>query len=417
MEMDPTRARAEVESSRTVLARFAHYLSSQQTVVTEQWLLAVRRDPKIATADRLTHHELLDHLPQLYAGLCEFLRKRDASTLVEEVKDGAEHHGEFRWRDGYRIDELLRELESFRHIVNGCITRYAQQDPAFRGAVEASASALVHQFFSEVEINSARQYATEQAALVHAWTEKLEAANVQLGRANATLKQVLTERQRLTTVVAHELRNFLQGLGQSARIWEQQDAAPSSARVEVSAHIRDMQAMLTQLLEHSELITGKKTPERNAFDPAVLHAELVETYQPLAQARGLALVADSSAAPREVLGDRARIRQVAVNLLANAVKYTHEGEVTFVFAVHDEQRWAICIADTGPGLTSRATGRLFGELTGDDSSPPGRGMGLGITRDLVELLGGSMQVQTRAGAGTRIEVLLPRLSAAEQTAG
>lgn len=416
MEMDPTRTRAEVESSRTVLARFADYLAGQQTALTEQWLLAVRRDPKIAAADRLTHHQLLDHLPQLYIELCEFLRKRNASALVEEVKDGAEDHGEYRWRDGYRIDELLRELEVFRHIVNGGVARYAQQDAAFKGAVEASASALIHQFFAEVEINSARQFAEEQAAVVRTWTEKLEAANVQLGRTNASLKQALTERQRLTTVVAHELRNFLQGLAHAARLWEQ-DGAPPPARNEMSAQIRDMEAMLTQLLEHSDLITARNPLARAAFDPTVLHAELAEMYQPLAQARGLVFVADASDAPREVIGDRARIRQVAINLLANAVKYTHEGEVSFVFAVHDDERWALRIADTGPGLTSRATGRLFGELTGDDGSPPGRGMGLGITRDLVELLGGSMQVQTRVGAGTRIEVLLPRSASVEQNEG
>lgn len=412
METDPKRIGAEVESSRTVLGRFADYLVSQQSALTDQWLLAVRRDPKIAAADRLTHQQLLDHLPQLYGELCEFILKRDASALVEEVKDGAELHGEYRWRDGYKIDELLRELEAFRQIVNGAVARYAQQDAGFRGSMESAASTLIHQFFAEVEIHSARQYAEEQAAVVRSWTEKLEATNVQLGRANAGLKQALGERQRLTTVVAHELRNFLQSLAHSARLWERESES-SPLRKEVGAQIRDMEAMLTQLLEHSELIAEKKTPTRDVYAPAALHAELAEMYQPLAEARGLTFVADASEAPQEVVGDRARVRQVAVNLLANAVKYTHEGEVSFVFAVHDEQRWAIRIGDTGPGLTSRATGRLFGELAGDDGSP-GRGMGLGITRDLVELLGGSMQVQTRAGAGTRIEVLFPRGSAAEQ---
>jgi signal transduction histidine kinase len=410
MDRDPGRLRPEAESPRAALLGFVERLAQQEAALTEQWLLAVRRDPQIAAADRLTHQQLLDHLPDLYRELCDFLRNRDAGALAEDVKSDAEQHGEFRWRNGYRVDELVREIEAFRSIVAAAVTRYAGENAAFRGAVEATARALVHQFFGEVGVNSVKQYAGEKEAVLHAYTEKLEAANVQLGRANASLKQALVERQRLTTVVAHELRNFLQGLAHSARIWEQ--GANDTVRSQARAQIHEMQDLVTQLLEHSELISSQRAPSRDAFDPRALHAEIAALYRPLAEQKGLAFLGESGRAPAEVVGDRSRTRQIVINLLANAVRYTNDGQVSLVFAEHDEQRWLIRIEDTGPGLSAQATGRLFGELTAGAEPVPSRGIGLGITRDLIDILGGSLQVVTQAGAGTRIDVVLPRKATA-----
>ena len=92
MEKDPGRARPEAESPRATMLRFADYLAKQEAALTEQWLLVVRRDPQIAAADRLTHQQLVDHLPELYRQLCDFLRKRDAGALAEDVKSDAEQH-------------------------------------------------------------------------------------------------------------------------------------------------------------------------------------------------------------------------------------------------------------------------------------------------------------------------------------
>src|SRR6185437_3743760 len=68
------------------LAQLATYIEEKQPACTEQWLLAVQRDAQIATADRLTHRQLLDNLPNLYREYCAFLRTRDAFTLSHEVR-------------------------------------------------------------------------------------------------------------------------------------------------------------------------------------------------------------------------------------------------------------------------------------------------------------------------------------------
>jgi signal transduction histidine kinase len=119
------------------------------------------------------------------------------------------------------------------------------------------------------------------------------------------------------------------------------------------------------------------------------------------------LIGGCAEAPKYVVGDPLKVKQIASNLLSNALKFTSEGHVSLTMATADAKRWVIRIADSGPGLNAEAAQRLFGGLGGSDVQVPRGGIGLAITKDLVDLLGGSMQVVTKAGAGTVIEILLP----------
>jgi signal transduction histidine kinase len=413
VDSDTQRAYADAESRRLTLARLASYLESQRTPLTDQWLLAVRRDPEIAAADRLTHQQLVDHLPQIYEECCNFLRTRDATALVGDARDDAQEHGGIRWQDGYKIDELIRELEVFRRIVAGALNRYAEIDPLFDGPAAASAYSLMQQFFGEVTVNSVTQYVEEQQAVVRSYTEQLEVANRELSRTNSNLQQALSERQRLTAVIAHEVRNFLQGLSYAARHWDQQ---PADALAYAQAQLKDAEELLNQILDHSALIANREPPAIAEFDVVTLHTELRRMYEPAARQRGLSFVADCSRAPLRVHGDRLKVKQIVSNLLSNALKYTSEGHVSLVFSTStDPGRWTIHVADTGPGLAPEAAERLFGGIAGSNEVVPRRGIGLAITKDLVDLLGGSIQVITKSGSGTVIAITLPAGHAPEQS--
>jgi signal transduction histidine kinase len=404
MESDSQRPLMDAEGKRLTLVKLADYLEAQQGAITDQWLLAVRRDPEIATADRLTHQQLVDHLPDIYKECCAFLRTRDAAALIEGAKNDAKTHGGIRWADGYQIDELIRELEVFRGILGGTLSRYGDLDPRFRGPAEASASALVHRFFGEVTVNSVAQYAEEQQAVISTYTHQLETANLELGRANTNLQRELSERQRLTAVIAHEVRNFLQGL----KLPPSRDESSNAAVAEdSSAQLREVEELLTQLLDHSTLIANREPLITAEFQPAKLHEELVQLHRATAQRKGLAFIGGCAEAPQYVVGDALKIKQIASSLLSNALKFTNEGHVSLTMATADSKRWVIRIADSGPGLNAQAAQRLFGGLGGADVQVPRGGIGLAITKDLVDLLGGSIQVVTKAGAGTVIEVFLP----------
>lgn len=403
MDSDSQRAGGDAELRRLTLAKLADYLVSQRSAVTDQWLMAVRRDPEIAAADRLTHQQLLDHLPEIYQECCQFLRTRDASVLIEDAKSDAKTHGEFRWADGYKIDELIRELEVFRGILSGMVLRFGELDPRFRGPIASAAAALLQQFFGEITVHSVAQFADEQQRVVRTYTQQLESSNLELSRANASLEQALSERQRLIGVVVHEVRGFLQGLKHSAL---SQGITGSTSMEHAGTQLKDVEDLLAQLLDHTTLIANGEPLSPSSFDPSVLHDEVLQLYRASACDKGLALIGTCADVPGQVTADRSKLQQVAANLLSNAIKYTNQGHVSLTFAARDQDRWVLQVADSGPGLDASAAKLLLGGGPGNTEVPP-RGIGLAITKDLVGLLRGSIQVITKIGGGTVIEVVLP----------
>lgn len=404
MDSDSQPALIDAEARRATLSRLADYLESQRVALTDQWLMAVRRDPEIAAADRLTHQQLVDHLPEIFGECCVFLRTRDASVLVEDARSDAKLHGGIRWADGYKIDELIRELEVFRGILGTIVVRFGEIDPRFHGPIVAAAMSLVQQFFGEVTVHSVARYADEQHRVVQTYTQQLETANLELSRANSSLQQSLSERQRLTAIIAHEVRNFLQGLRYIARA---PDDRGERSLAYADAQLRDVEDLLAQLLDHTALIANREPLSVTQIDPADLHEELVQVYRPIAGQKGLTLIGGCSDAPARVIGDRLKIKQIASNLISNALKYTTEGHVSVTFAAHDAGRWVMRIADTGPGLSPQAAERLFGGFAHGGEVVPRRGIGLAITKDLIDLLCGTVQVVTKNGGGTVIDVVLP----------
>ncbi len=366
---------------RIALAGFAQYLASQRATIIERWLLVVRRDTQIETADRLPHHELVDHLPRLLQELCDFLRARDADILTGEARRDAICHGELRWQGGYQIDELLRELEAFRQLVMSSAFRYREVHPDFKGSLEASAHALIHQFFAETTVASTRQFMYEQQNAARSCVDELATAQQELGRANVKLERALKERRLGSTIVAQELRSLLQRLPPS-------DPVAGSAQA--------LHSFVEQLVEYAELSSGGVQPQQQIFDPRALFSELVAAYKPVIEAKGVRLLTDCVTAPAAVPGDRGRIRRIAGILLDMALQGTASGQISFAFAFSDPLRWTITVSDTGSG-SSPGGGGL-----------PLPGIALAIAEELIAVLGGSLNTEAQSGVGVRVEVTLPR---------
>lgn len=149
--------------------------------------------------------------------------------------------------------------------------------------------------------------------------------------------------------------------------------------------------------------------ETEAFDPRVLLREVGELEAGLAASKGLELVVqvDDDVPPR-VLGDGLRIRQILLNLLNNALKFTERGQVTLSLA-RDDQGLCFAVADSGPGIPAASRERLFQRFEQDDSPQrqTGSGLGLAICRELVALMGGHIALCSQIGKGSRFDVHLP----------
>ncbi len=155
-------------------------------------------------------------------------------------------------------------------------------------------------------------------------------------------------------------------------------------------------------------------------DIHVVIEEVIELIRPQADAKGLALEMDVPRALPAAFADRARVRQVLVNLAANAVKFTERGSVTVAASTADG--WVtLSVTDTGVGISPEAQAYIFDEFRQADSSTTrrygGTGLGLAISKRLVGLHGGRIWVDSAMGVGSTFRFTLPvrlRVSPADQ---
>jgi signal transduction histidine kinase/AmiR/NasT family two-component response regulator/HPt (histidine-containing phosphotransfer) domain-containing protein len=180
--------------------------------------------------------------------------------------------------------------------------------------------------------------------------------------------------------------------------------------------------ILNDILDFSKLDAARMTLEEEAFSPATLTASTVSILGPRATAKGLSIRATTAPdMPDALLGDAGRIRQVLLNLVSNAVKFTETGSVTIEAHCIDRTATSASIewivTDTGLGIATDRIDGLFGEFIQADSSITrrfgGSGLGLAISKRLVEKMDGSISVTSTLGSGTAFRVRLSLRIAAD----
>ncbi|HEX6606074.1 MAG TPA: ATP-binding protein, partial [Chloroflexia bacterium] len=171
------------------------------------------------------------------------------------------------------------------------------------------------------------------------------------------------------------------------------------------------------ILDYSKIEAGRLELEALDFAPRELCEQVVALLQPQAEERGLALATDlASALPPRLRGDHERLRQVLVNLLGNAIKFTAAGQVVLRCQVvgsdaRGRARLQFEVEDSGIGMDAATLARLFQPFTQADVSTTrrfgGPGLGLAICKRLVDLMGGSVEVESQPGRGSTFRVQLP----------
>jgi signal transduction histidine kinase/streptogramin lyase len=221
-------------------------------------------------------------------------------------------------------------------------------------------------------------------------------------------------------MVGHEIRTPLTGVMGMAELLGRQPIPEESRRF--AEAIRRSGELLLRLIEDllvwSRIEVGKLAIELRPFDLEALLAHAVEVERPQALRKGLALgLALDPRLRRWWLGDPLRIEQIVLNLLHNAVKYTQRGRVDLRADIEGE-RVVVRVRDTGPGIAAEERERLFRRFERGRTPPaaPGHGLGLAIARELVERMGGTIELTSEPGQGAEFIVRLP-LAPAEPPAG
>ena len=215
-------------------------------------------------------------------------------------------------------------------------------------------------------------------------------------------------------MMSHELRTPLQAvLGYSDLLLLGADDTLAPEQREDLGHIHDgairMMALIDQLLDLSRLEAGRLEMVQAPVDLPEVIEQVRQDIAPQAAAKGLALTIDLPPSLPLALGDPTRLRQVLLNLASNAVKYTHEGEVS-IAAFPQDDGVTIAVRDTGIGIDEEALPSIFEEfrqVNGGMTRPfGGAGLGLAIARRLVEQMGGRITVESRLKHGSTFSVHL-----------
>ena len=225
-------------------------------------------------------------------------------------------------------------------------------------------------------------------------------------------------KSEFVAILAHEIRNPLAAIISTTELLramaETNEQRDYLAAIEKSAH--RLHEITDDALDLAKIEAGRLEIELYRFDLRSTIAEILHGFAPMARDKKLDLALDYGAAtPNRLVGDAGRIRQVITNLVGNALKFTAAGYVRVEVASERADAQAttirISVSDTGVGIPAERLGALFEKFTPSSRSTSGKhkgtGMGLAISKRLVELLGGRISVESEEGKGSRFSVELP----------
>ena len=235
---------------------------------------------------------------------------------------------------------------------------------------------------------------------------------------NRQLAEASQNKSQFVSSMSHELRtplNAIIGLTEmmvtnAARFGTEKAAEPLRRVHRAGQHLL---GLINQVLDLSKIEAGKLELNPESVNLAPLIDEVVGTARQLAQQNKNNLVVDAQEKLGALTVDPMRLRQILLNLLSNACKFTTQGEVKLrVRKVADGRNWVeFAVADTGIGMTPEQQAKLFEEFTQADSSTArrygGTGLGLAITRKLARMMGGDVTVASEPGKGSVFTVRLP----------
>ena len=230
-------------------------------------------------------------------------------------------------------------------------------------------------------------------------------------RARQAAEDVNRAKDEFVATLSHELRtplNAIVGWTRMLRVASLDAALTERAIAAIERNAQAQSRLVEDLLDISRIMSGKLDLDVAVLDLNGLLDAALDAVRPLADGKGIHLVADHAPPGVSVQGDSNRLGQVLWNLLTNAVKFTPAGGEVRLEARSEPIGTRISVSDTGIGIPADVLPHVFDRYRQADDSHGGLGLGLAIARHVVELHGGALQVSSEGpGRGARFDVILP----------
>jgi PAS domain S-box-containing protein len=257
------------------------------------------------------------------------------------------------------------------------------------------------------------QLTAELEQRVHARTAELERSNAALAEAKAEADRANRAKSLFLASMSHEIRtplNAILGFSQLLLHDPQITAEQREQMTTINRSGEHLLALINDILEMSKIEAGRAHVNLSTFDLGALVKDIATMFRLRAHGKGLSLVVQSCPLPPAVVSDENKLRQVFINLLGNAVKFTERGQITWRLRITDDgQRLSTSVEDTGPGIEQMDLPRLFDKFvqTAHGARAGGTGLGLAISREFARLLGGDVVVDSEPGQGSTFHFDVP----------
>jgi signal transduction histidine kinase len=255
---------------------------------------------------------------------------------------------------------------------------------------------------------------------IAARTHDLEQRTVQLAAATAAAEQANRSKSVFLANMSHELRTPLNAILGFTQIMER-DKTLSRKQLEhvniISRSGEHLLGLINDVLEMSKIEAGRITLQETPFDLPRLLQTVDEMLRARAEDKNLQLLLEFGELPEYVRGDESKLRQVLINLLGNAIKFTQDGGVV-LRAMHENGQLIVEVEDTGRGIPEKDLDAIFQPFVQShqtNATTDGTGLGLSISRQFIQLMNGDISVKSQVGVGTvfRFTVNLPVVDSTE----